>query len=333
MYDNATVNQSKAILSLIAAENYLQNNQFDRVLAWREIINCKPVLLFILAIFVSSIGHSYFGNPPEATATEMNDIKFSEYKDFTKSWHLVTVRYRTDSKELRFTYANDMAWKQMNSSQPTYTDGAIFAKVGMITEKDPAFSSSEVPSGAKRFQFMVRDRKKYKTTNGWGYALFDDKGKVFNEDIKQKTLACAACHNMVPERDFVFSRPMNLDLGANYLDIKHQPVAGALTFESKPKVTFAASFQKNLNKESVSVSSLEGNLKKNYFSGTLDEVIPLLLENAKQQRQTSTLYINEQNYSIVKPEAEGTGCLENQVSYKVIIYFKGSKVREASLCN
>lgn len=155
----------------------------------------------------------------------------------------MTVRYRTDSKELRFTYANDLAWKQMNSSQPTYTDGAIFAKVGIIAEKDPA-SSSEVPSGAKRFQFMVRDRKKYRTTNGWGYALFDDKGKVFNEDIKQKTLACAACHNMVPERDFVFSTAMNLDLGAKYLDIKHQAVPGAVTFEVKPKATFADSFRK-----------------------------------------------------------------------------------------
>lgn len=78
---------------------------------------------------------------------------------------------------------------------------------------------------------------------------------------------------------------------------------------------------------------MEGNLKKNYFSGTLDEVIPLLMENAKQQRQTSTLYINEQNYSIVKPEAEVAGCPENQISYKVIIHFKGSKVREASLCH
>ena len=262
----------------------------------------------------------------------MNDIKFNDYKDFTKTWHLVTVRYRTDSKELRFTYANELAWKQMNSRQPAYSEGAIFAKVGMITEKDPAFSSSEVPSGAKRFQFMVRNEKKYKATNGWGYALFDDKGKIFNEDVKQKTLACAACHNMVPARNFVFSRPMNLNFGSNYLELEQKPTSGGISFEQKTKGTFPVSFQKNLNKESKSVNSLEGNLKKNYFSGTLDEVIPLLLENTKKQRQTSSLYIDEQNYSIVKPEIEVEGCPENQISYKVIINFKGSKVREASLC-
>ena len=262
----------------------------------------------------------------------MKGIKFSEYKDFTKTWHLVTVRFRTDSKELRFTYANELAWKQMNSSEPVYSDGAIFAKVGMITEKDPAFSSSEVPSGAKRFQFMVKNEKKYKTTNGWGYALFDDKGKIFNEDLKQKTLACAACHNLVPERNFVFSRPMNLNFGSNFLDLAHEPMSGGLIFEQKPKESFPLSFQKNMNKEATSVSSLEGNLKKNYFSGTLDEVIPLLLENAKKQRQTSSLYIDQQNYSIVKPEVEMGSCPESQISYKVIISFKGSKVREASIC-
>ncbi len=263
----------------------------------------------------------------------MNDIKFSDYKDFTKTWHLITVRYRTDSKELRFTYANDLAWKQMNSSQPIYSDGAVFAKVGMITEKDPAFSSSEVPSGTKRFQYMVRNEKKYKATNGWGYALFDDKGNIFNEDIKQKTLACAACHNMVPERNYVFSRPMNLNFDSSFLDIKHHPTNTGITFELKPKAFFAVSFQKNLNVESSSVSSLEGNLKKNYFSGTLDEVVPLLLENSKKERQASTLYIDEKNFSIVKPDIESGKCLESQIGYKVIIYFKGSKVRDASICN
>ena len=55
---------------------------------------------------------------------------------------------------------------------------------------------------------MLKDKKKYKSTEGWGYALFDSEGRLFKEDVHIKTQACAACHRMVPERDYVFSRTM-----------------------------------------------------------------------------------------------------------------------------
>ena len=40
---------------------------------------------------------------------KMNDISLHQFGDFTKEWKLVTVRYRKDTEEMRFTYANPTA--------------------------------------------------------------------------------------------------------------------------------------------------------------------------------------------------------------------------------
>ena len=98
----------------------------------------------------------------------MSGYTFNDYRDFQKNWKLVTVRYRKDTDEMRFTYANDLAYSTLMSGKTDYPDGAVFAKIGFKTEPDPAFSSSAVPSGIRRYQFMVRDSKKHTSTNGWG---------------------------------------------------------------------------------------------------------------------------------------------------------------------
>ncbi len=104
---------------------------------------------------------------------EMNGFLFSDFGQFEKNWKLVTVRYRQDTGELRFTYANPKAWKAMSSGKAEYPDGSIFAKTGYMTDDDPSFTSSKIPSGSRRYQFMVKNKKKYKDQDGWGYALFD----------------------------------------------------------------------------------------------------------------------------------------------------------------
>jgi hypothetical protein len=51
-------------------------------------------------------------------------------------------------------------------------------------------------------QFMVKDSKKYASTDGWGYAQFDKDGKPADE-AKIKT--CAPCHAPNKAHDFVFT--------------------------------------------------------------------------------------------------------------------------------
>lgn len=72
----------------------------------------------------------------------MNGYSLSQFPDFIKKWHFVTVRYRKDAHEMRFSYANDKAWETLQAGAKKYPDGAVFAKLGIMTQEDLAFSAS-----------------------------------------------------------------------------------------------------------------------------------------------------------------------------------------------
>ena len=144
-----------------------------------------------------------------ANVRSMNGFTLKQFGDYVHNWHFVTVRFRHDSGEMRFVYANDIAWKALLAGSKDYPDGAVFAKSAVMTNDDPSFIDSAVPSGARREQFMVRNRKRFKDTDGWGYAVFDDQGRVSIGETQNKTSeACNACHLAVPDRGMIFSQVM-----------------------------------------------------------------------------------------------------------------------------
>lgn len=283
-------------------------------------------ILTVLSLLLHSSAFAYF-EISRTQRTEMNGIKYDAYKDFTKEWKLVTVRYREDTNELRMTYANDIAIKAMKGLKPQYPDGAKFGKVSYLLEEDPAFPSSKLPSESRRFQFMIRDKKLYKDTQGWGYALFDQNGHLYNEDVKEKTMACVACHQLVEERDFVFSRPIEyVQMGP--LTRKNDLVV----FKSK-KPEELKGLNDYLKGSSASIESLEGTLKNHAFSGTLDEVVPLLTERSKAFSRSAILHVNEKNFTLVKLLQDQSLCKETpKKAFEIIIVFNGAKVRESKRC-
>ncbi len=211
-------------------------------------------------------------------AKEMNGIRLDNYKNFQKNWRIVTVRFRKDTDEMRFTYANELAWKTLSEGSINYPDGAVFTKIGAHTGSDPQFESSAVPLGIRRYQVMLRDKKKYAATGGWGYALFDPEGMTFPEDPELETQACYACHLMVENRGDVFSRPFNLaSEGQFYFDEKSQ---AKLTFNAVKVVTLPEVLKNLLVKISTVKLLRNTTLEKNVFQGTLDELRPILLREA-----------------------------------------------------
>lgn len=222
---------------------------------------------------------------PHAGLERMNGYSLKDYPDFARDWAFVTVRYRKDTGEMRITYANDSAWKTLSEGKTDYPDGAIFAKIGLMTEEDKGFVSSMVPSGAQRYQLMVMDKAKHKDTDGWGYALFDQSGLTFGEDPKQQEQACHACHKLVPERGYVFSQPVQLQMGIdknfklNFGDGKppaHEGLYDKLKFETVKAAELPEKLQKKLPADVKEVRQLRGDLEKNLFYGTLDEIRPSL---------------------------------------------------------
>lgn len=57
--------------------------------------------------------------------------------------------------------------------------------------------------GKKRLEaFMIKNSKKYASTEGWGYYAYDGDGKNIVNDMSKD---CHSCHSQVRDSDFVFS--------------------------------------------------------------------------------------------------------------------------------
>lgn len=247
------------------------------------------------------VGLSIVG--PRITYGDESQIRLKPYAQFEKEWKLVTVRFRRDTGELRFTYANPIAWKHMSdrlSGKTTvpYPKGAVFAKTGIATHEDESFPSSAVPKGVRRFQLMIRDEKKYAQTDGWGYALFTEDGQRAPGDSKQTAMACAACHKIVPERDFVFSVPMTgLAPKSAYLEVSS---AKKWSFQDVELPSLPAGVVRHLPVGAKAVRVLSGEITKHVFEGTLDEIRPLLTkESHRISRPALLLSENGKHFSLV----------------------------------
>ncbi len=66
-----------------------------------------------------------------------------------------------------------------------------------IVNKDGTFSE-----GLKKIEaFMIKDSKKYKHTDGWGYFAYIGNKNIV-KDMKNQ---CHSCHSQVKNKDFIFS--------------------------------------------------------------------------------------------------------------------------------
>jgi hypothetical protein len=235
----------------------------------------------------------------------MNDIRYKDFKDFDKKNSLVTVRYRKDNEEIRFTYANKIALKALKANSKNFPDGSVFGKIAYKTVEDPIFPSSVVPSTSRRMQIMVKNSKKYATTHGWGYALFDKDGNLFPENVNDQTISCNACHEIAIDRGYVFSQEINHvniteknanDLTRNFLVVER------------------ASLPENISKlvPSDKLNLYKGPLSYVVFQGVLDEIKPLLSKvTANSGLPTIFLSDDKKSFSLIVPENNKENCSEN----------------------
>ena len=235
-------------------------------------------------------------------SNEMSGVKLNDFADFEKKWKLVTVRYRRDTGEMRFTYANDLAFEALMNSATDYPKGAVFAKIGFKTDLDPGFPSSVVPTQSRRYQFMVRDKDKFSTTDGWGYALFDRDGFVYPEDVQVQTMACAACHRVVPERGYVFSEYLEMS-PKKTSDKKVQPenhFSRKIKFDDLAVNKLPEDLRKLIPSSYKKVRLMNHEINQFIFQGTLDEVKPLLSgESVASQIPALILSADKQSYTLV----------------------------------
>lgn len=80
-----------------------------------------------------------------------------------------------------------------------FKDGTVLA----IVFYEHKLDNGAYTEGPKRLEaFMIKDSKKYNSTDGWGYYAYDGQG---NNIVKDMVNDCHSCHGQVKESDFVFS--------------------------------------------------------------------------------------------------------------------------------
>lgn len=279
-------------------------------------------LIVFMIIFMIGASEHAGANQTLKPDVSMNGIFLGQFGDYTKNWNLVTVRYRKDTGELRFTYANPTAFSALSSGTTDYPNGSVFAKVGFKSGIDPAFNSSVVPSGARRFQFMVRDKEKYTETDGWGYALFDSEGQLFPGDMNAQTISCHACHKLVSERNYVFSEKIEfspfLKAAVNTYSLAKNK--SHLFFE--PLKVKSKSLKAVMKKNKIQdLQIIAGDLRQAFFSGTLDEVTPVLInklfESKKSNHAAGFVSLDEETFKVVLQDSKTT-CPEKEKAIKII---------------
>lgn len=249
--------------------------------------------------------------------SEMNGIQYSTYKDFAKKWELVTIRFRKDTGEMRLTYANKLAIDTLKKGSTNYPDGAVFAKTGIHTSSDPQFVSSVVPKGIRRFQYMVKNKKKFALTGGWGYALFDANGKTFPEDPKATSDACYACHTIVENRGDVFSEMFDF-VKDTKLPRHGENIIQKIKFEWKETKSLPETISTHIPASFSKIRSVENEkMRANVFQGSLDEMKPILEEESKSSK-TPVIFMSKDNkrFVIVVPKTS-EDCMD-MGSYEII---------------
>src|SRR6267143_642059 len=127
-----------------------------------------------------------------------------------RDWRLISVAHEEGNlNDLRAILGNDVAIKAYREGKLPFPDGTIIARLAWsyvpseennkVFGRPQSFVAGPPTNGV---QFMVKDSRKYASTDGWGFAHFND-GKPADEAVLQ---SCFPCHQAIKSRDLVFTR-------------------------------------------------------------------------------------------------------------------------------
>lgn len=263
----------------------------------------KIVTSFLLLL---AAAHAENEDPQKwAGNLEMSGYSLEKYKGFADNWKLITVRYRQDSGEFRFVYANYIAYKAFTENKYDYPEGSVFAKTAYLLKPDLDFTSSLVPSVVNRYQLMVKNKNIHKETDGWGYALFDSSGKTFAGNPKYVTQSCHACHQIVKQKGFIFSDEIQKNVQYLPLKIPQKKLSEPMLkltpkFKSQAIAALPSKIRTMLLPGVKNVSVVTGDLTKYLFAGTLNEIQPFLAKESLESKRPAMLISQDgEKFSIV----------------------------------
>jgi len=169
----------------------------------------KKYNFFIKISFICfSILSTSFSSYANSVSPAANGI---QYPVGLKNWRVISSSFRTDNNTQRVILGNAIA---INASQSGKTNpwpnGTILAKLVWKNTEHPQWKAAIVPGEFVHSEIMVRDTKKYKTTQGWGYARWKGEQQTpygLDESFSQE---CASCHSHAKDSNYVFTIPASI---------------------------------------------------------------------------------------------------------------------------
>ena len=163
-----------------------------------------------------------------------------------KSWRLISTTDRGDNNTFRFVLGNDVAVKAAHAGNISpWPDGTRFAKVAWLQEPGP--DGLLHPGKFWQVEFMERDAKRYKDTEGWGWGRWRGMDlRPYGKDAHFVS-ECTGCHQPVRGNDYVYTLPITAaTLGRNEvvnnraaalpISLPYQPLGwSAITMYVDPK--------------------------------------------------------------------------------------------------
>lgn len=125
-----------------------------------------------------------------------------------RNWRPLAVSFRIDNGTIRLIVGNDIAIEAARHKQTNpWPDGSILGKVVWKQRQDPHWAGAIVPGELVHVEFMFKDKTKYASTYGWGWARWLGEDLVPFGDRGQSMKSCIECHTPVKQNDWVFTQP------------------------------------------------------------------------------------------------------------------------------
>ncbi|MEI9972721.1 MAG: cytochrome P460 family protein [Ignavibacteriota bacterium] len=126
-----------------------------------------------------------------------------------KNWKVINGTDRLDNQTMRAILGNPTAMQAIADGHTNpWPDGSTFAKVAWLSRDD---GQGKVHAGAFfQVEFMIKDRNKYASTDGWGWARWRGAGLTPYGKNANFTAECTGCHAPLRDSDFVFTVPASM---------------------------------------------------------------------------------------------------------------------------
>ncbi len=161
------------------------------------------VTLLALLVFMAAV------NPQEKySLISPGGIAFSDFRGY-EDW--ATVSSARQDEILKVIVANPKMIKAYKSGVPlngqAFPDGSMIVKLQWKRKKSAeAQFDVDVPDVFTQAFVMEKDSKRFPTTGGWGYGVFnyDAASGKFTADPKSLSDCGNACHTVVKAKDYIF---------------------------------------------------------------------------------------------------------------------------------